>query len=108
MGVSFGVFAVAAGVQLPSHLHLPYTAIAAIPLCVFLHPPTLFSPSPPPPEYKAWKIYRSIDVDYVFVVFGGMVGYSSDDINKFLWMVRIGGGVYPEIKEADYLSSEGK
>jgi dolichyl-diphosphooligosaccharide--protein glycosyltransferase len=59
-------------------------------------------------EYKAWKIYRSIDVDYVFVVFGGMVGYSSDDVNKFLWMVRIGGGVYPEIKESDYLSKEGE
>ena len=29
--------------------------------------------------------------------------YPSDDINKFLWMVRIGGGVYPEIKEKDYL-----
>lgn len=59
-------------------------------------------------EYKAWKIYKSIDVDYVFVVFGGMVGYSSDDVNKFLWMVRIGGGVYPEIKESDYLSKEGE
>lgn len=59
-------------------------------------------------EFKAWKIYRSLDVDYVFVVFGGMVGYSSDDVNKFLWMVRIGGGVYPEIKESDYLSKEGK
>ena len=31
------------------------------------------------------------------------VRYPSDDINKFLWMVRIGGGVYPEIKERDYL-----
>jgi len=61
-----------------------------------------------PAEYKAWKIYRSLDVEYVFVVFGGMVGYSSDDINKFLWMVRIGGGVYPEIKEQDYLSPEGE
>ena len=38
------------------------------------------------------------------MVFGGMIGYSSDDINKFLWMVRIGGGVYPDIKEADYLN----
>ena len=60
------------------------------------------------PEAKAWRIYRSIDVDYVFVVFGGLVGYSSDDINKFLWMVRIGGGVYPEIKERDYLSDRGE
>ncbi|KAI3810836.1 hypothetical protein L1987_20459 [Smallanthus sonchifolius] len=33
----------------------------------------------------------------------GVVGYSSDDINKFLWMVRIGGGVFPHIKEPDYL-----
>ncbi|KAF5838754.1 hypothetical protein DUNSADRAFT_2297 [Dunaliella salina] len=55
-------------------------------------------------EYKGWKIYRSLDVDYVLVVFGGVVGYPSDDINKFLWMVRIGGGVYPDIVESDYLA----
>jgi hypothetical protein len=35
----------------------------------------------------------------------GFVGYSGDDIAKFLWMVRIGGGVYPHIKEPDYLVS---
>ena len=34
--------------------------------------------------------------------------YPSDDINKFLWMVRIGGGVFPEIKEKDYLGSDGQ
>jgi len=55
------------------------------------------------PEKKAWEIFRALDVDYVFVVFGGMVGYSSDDINKFLWMVRIGGGEYPDIVEKDYI-----
>lgn len=37
---------------------------------------------------QGWKIYRSLDVDYVLVVFGGALGYPSDDINKFLWMVR--------------------
>lgn len=37
--------------------------------------------------------------------FSGLVGYPSDDINKFLWMVRIGGGVFPHIKEPDYLVS---
>ncbi|KAG6627022.1 hypothetical protein CIPAW_15G093600 [Carya illinoinensis] len=47
--------------------------------------------------------WTSLDVDYVLVVFGGVTGYSSDDINKFLWMVRIGGGVFPVIKEPDYL-----
>ena len=36
---------------------------------------------------QAWRIYRSLDVEYVFVVFGGVIGYPSDDINKFLWMV---------------------
>jgi dolichyl-diphosphooligosaccharide--protein glycosyltransferase len=57
------------------------------------------------PERQAWEIYQSLDVKYVFVVFGGLVGYPSDDINKFLWMVRIGGGVFPHIKEPDYLVS---
>ena len=33
--------------------------------------------------------------------------YPSDDINKFLWMVRIGGGVFPDIKEPDYLGERG-
>ncbi|KAJ7532116.1 hypothetical protein O6H91_14G073000 [Diphasiastrum complanatum] len=55
------------------------------------------------PEKEAWEIYQSLDVKYVFVIFGGLVGYPSDDINKFLWMVRIGGGVFPHIREPDYL-----
>lgn len=41
-------------------------------------------------EEKALEIMRELDVDYVLVIFGGLTGYSSDDINKFLWMVRIG------------------
>ena len=99
------------------------------------------------PEKKAWQIFRSLDVEYVFVVFGGFIGcacwhalgwaggeearspilpvaadgagppppppprpprYPSDDINKFLWMVRIGGGVFPEIKEPEYMGSDGQ
>ncbi|CBI40664.3 unnamed protein product, partial [Vitis vinifera] len=47
--------------------------------------------------------FNSLDVKYVLVVFGCLVGYPSDDINKFLWMVCIGGGVFPHIKEPDYL-----
>ncbi|KXZ53944.1 hypothetical protein GPECTOR_6g862 [Gonium pectorale] len=56
-------------------------------------------------ETEAYKIMRMLDVDYALVIFGGMSGYSSDDINKFLWMVRIGGGVFPVIKESDYLAN---
>jgi dolichyl-diphosphooligosaccharide--protein glycosyltransferase len=52
---------------------------------------------------------QSLDVDYVLVIFGGLTGYSSDDINKFLWPVRIGSGVYPDDmpKERDFYSSSG-
>jgi len=61
-------------------------------------------------EDKAYEIMRELDVDYVLIIFGGMVGYSSDDINKFLWMVRIGGST-PEgshIKETDYYTPQGE
>ncbi|KAK2950221.1 putative Dolichyl-diphosphooligosaccharide--protein glycosyltransferase subunit STT3 [Blattamonas nauphoetae] len=59
-------------------------------------------------EEDAYPILRMLDVDYILVVFGGMSGFSGDDINKFLWMVRIGGGVFPRIKEKDYLSKRGE
>lgn len=39
---------------------------------------------------------QSLDVNYVLVIFGGLTGYSSDDINKFLWPVRIGSGVFAD------------
>jgi dolichyl-diphosphooligosaccharide--protein glycosyltransferase len=47
-------------------------------------------------ETEAYKIMRSLDVDYVLVIFGGLIGYSGDDINKFLWMVRIAEGEHPK------------
>uniref|UniRef100_F1KWN4 Dolichyl-diphosphooligosaccharide--protein glycosyltransferase subunit STT3A n=1 Tax=Ascaris suum TaxID=6253 RepID=F1KWN4_ASCSU len=61
-------------------------------------------------EEDAYEIMRELDVDYVLVIFGGVTGYSSDDINKFLWMVRIGGST-PEgahIKEMDYFTKSGE
>ncbi|KAJ3633931.1 hypothetical protein MTP99_010848 [Tenebrio molitor] len=61
-------------------------------------------------EEKAYEIMKELDVDYVLVIFGGLTGYSSDDINKFLWMVRIGGSTDrgAHIKEWDYYSSSGE
>ena len=61
-------------------------------------------------EEEAYPIFESLDVDYVLLIFGGMTGYSSDDINKFLWPVRIGSGVFPDDmpKERDYYSSQGQ
>ena len=54
-------------------------------------------------EEEAANILRKLDVDYVLLLFGGMSYYSGDDINKFLWMVRIASGVFPHIKEDDFL-----
>ena len=59
-------------------------------------------------EEDCYRVMRRLDVDYVLVVFGGYIGYSSDDINKFLWPIRIGGSVYPMIKETDYLNERGE
>ena len=60
-------------------------------------------------EEEAYPIMESLDVDYVLVIFGGLTGYSSDDINKFLWPVRIGSGVFPNDMphERDFLSGGG-
>jgi len=60
-------------------------------------------------ESMAYEIMRELDVDYVLVIFGGGIGYSGDDINKFLWMVRIAEGEHPkDIRESDYFTPEGE
>ncbi len=33
-------------------------------------------------ESRAYEIMRTLDVNYVLVIFGGVIGYSGDDINK--------------------------
>ncbi|CRK87989.1 CLUMA_CG001775, isoform A [Clunio marinus] len=61
------------------------------------------------PEEKAYEIMTSLDVDYVLVIFGGVIGYSGDDINKFLWMVRIAEGEHPkDIRESDFFTERGE
>ncbi|XP_035765880.1 dolichyl-diphosphooligosaccharide--protein glycosyltransferase subunit STT3B-like [Neolamprologus brichardi] len=60
-------------------------------------------------ETAAYEIMRSLDVDYVLIIFGGVIGYSGDDINKFLWMVRIAEGEHPrDIRESDYFTPQGE
>ena len=60
-------------------------------------------------EDVAYPILRKHDVDYVLVIFGGLLGYSGDDINKFLWMVRIAQGVWPdEVNEPDFFTPRGE
>lgn len=60
-------------------------------------------------EDTSYPIMLAHEVDYVLVVFGGLLGYSGDDINKFLWMVRIAEGIWPEeVKERDYFTPRGE
>ncbi|KAI0109990.1 glycosyltransferase family 66 protein [Daldinia grandis] len=60
-------------------------------------------------EEVSYPIMRQHEVDYVLVVFGGLLGYSGDDINKFLWMVRIAEGIWPdEVKERDFFTARGE
>jgi len=58
-------------------------------------------------ESAAYEIMRALDVDYVLVIFGGVIGYSGDDINKFLWMVRIAEGEHPrDIRVSTYRAQQ--
>jgi dolichyl-diphosphooligosaccharide--protein glycosyltransferase len=60
-------------------------------------------------EEVSYEVMKKHDVDYALVIFGGLLGYSGDDINKFLWMIRIGEGVYPnDIHERDFFTSNGE
>lgn len=60
-------------------------------------------------EEVSYPIMKAHEVDYVLVVFGGLLGYSGDDINKFLWMVRIAEGIWPdEVKEREFFTQRGE
>lgn len=60
-------------------------------------------------EEVSYPILREHDVDYVLVVFGGLLGYSGDDLNKFLWMVRIAEGIWPdEVVERNFFTARGE
>lgn len=60
-------------------------------------------------EEAAYPLLRKHDVDYVLVIFGGLLGFSGDDINKFLWMVRISEGIWPEeVNEQKYFTPRGE
>ncbi|KAF2459921.1 putative oligosaccharyl transferase subunit [Lineolata rhizophorae] len=60
-------------------------------------------------EEVSYPIMRQHEVDYVLVVFGGLLGYSGDDINKFLWMIRIAEGIWPdEVKEREFFTPRGE
>ncbi|KAG6358496.1 hypothetical protein INS49_014380 [Diaporthe citri] len=52
---------------------------------------------------------RQHEVDHVLVVFDGLLGYSGDYINKFLWMARIAECIWPdEVKERYFFTPRGE
>jgi dolichyl-diphosphooligosaccharide--protein glycosyltransferase len=57
-------------------------------------------------EKEGYEIAKSLDADYILVIFGGYSNMDSDDLGKFLWFVRIAHTVYPEVIESDYYGGE--
>ncbi len=59
-------------------------------------------------ERESEVIMRRLGVDYVLIIFGGLIGYSGDDLNKFLWMIRIAHGIWPdEVDETKFFTRDG-
>ncbi|RLO05848.1 hypothetical protein DYB28_009315, partial [Aphanomyces astaci] len=52
-------------------------------------------------EAAAVPILHSLNVDYVFLLFGGASGYGGDDLDKFSWFLRIAQGVFPDTVDLD-------
>ena len=60
-------------------------------------------------ETNSEIVMRKLGVDYVLVIFGGLLGYSGDDLNKFLWMIRISEGIWPEeVNERSFFTDKGE
>jgi dolichyl-diphosphooligosaccharide---protein glycosyltransferase len=60
-------------------------------------------------EENAYPLLQKHDVSYVLVLLGSLIQYSGDDLNKFLWMIRIASGVWPdEVREPDFFTSRGE
>lgn len=58
-------------------------------------------------EEESFRICKMLDANYVLIIFGGFSAYSGDDLNKFIWIVRITSGYYPRTKEENYIGSNG-
>ncbi|GMT32004.1 hypothetical protein PFISCL1PPCAC_23301, partial [Pristionchus fissidentatus] len=61
-------------------------------------------------EKTSYELMREMDVNYVLVIFGGKIGYPGDDINKFIWMIRIAGSTPTgaHISQRQYMTKNGE
>lgn len=58
-------------------------------------------------EEEAFNWCLKLDIDYVFVIFGGLVQYKTDDIAKFGWMPKIAAAEFPHMQYEDYRNEHG-
>lgn len=56
-------------------------------------------------EEQAYNQARDLGIDYVFIIFSGLNTAYGDDINKFMWMVRIAQTSFPHIDPQEYLNN---
>lgn len=60
-------------------------------------------------ENASYPVLRQLDTDYLLVLSGAVSAFSGDDINKFLWMVRISSNAFPgHYQEKDFYSASGE
>ena len=58
-------------------------------------------------EQEGYNVARFMGADYVLVIFGGLTNFSGDDIAKFMWMIRIAAGEFPQVKEDHFYNKQG-
>lgn len=60
-------------------------------------------------ENEGYEICKSVDANYVLVIFGGnSVFAGGDDWVKYLWFVRIAHSAFPDVIEHDYYKDGNK
>lgn len=47
-------------------------------------------------EEEAWKLGREMQIEYVMVVFGGVLGFPGDDLGKLHWISLVAKHYYPQ------------
>merc|ERR1712046_171387 len=60
-------------------------------------------------EKKAHALATELGADYILMICGGWLGFGGDDMNKFLWMVRIAEAQWPkDIIQKQFFGKNGR
>jgi hypothetical protein len=58
------------------------------------------------PEESAWHLARMLDADSYLVTFGGVSGFTGDDVSKFPWLSQAIHHPFPNITTEMFLNDE--